>query len=283
MPKGKYIRTPEIKQAASIREKKRQSLPEVKKQKSEITKKQWANPESRKRIFDSTHTEECLKKREISFHREEYLKNLSERTKRFWDNPIFYKMMIEIHNSPETVEKHRIASIKNWENPNYCLMMEEIFSSMEFLEKMKSLSNDPKYVENKSKKMKEFFQTNEGKEAIEKQRQKMKNGLAAYANSFITNPSKPQVELYEMVKSLYPSAEIGYPIYEFNKNVDICIPEHLLVIEYDGSWWHQDEESDKKRQEQIESLGYNFLRYRDHLPTLPELKKRIEERIYDLF
>ena len=109
-----------------------------------------------------------------------------------------------------------------------------------------------------------------------RKRQIMINGGASYVNSFIKNPSKPQVALHELTKQLFPEAQLNYPIREVNRNIDIAIPEYMIAIEYDGSWWHQDKESDKKRQEQLESLGWKFIRYKDYIPTLEELESNIK-------
>lgn len=110
-----------------------------------------------------------------------------------------------------------------------------------------------------------------------KQKERMLNGLASYANSFVKNPSKPQVKLFEMTKLLCHCAVLNFPVEEINRNIDIAIPLHKIAIEYDGSYWHQDEEKDAKRQEQLELLGWKFIRYRDYIPSLDELKKSIME------
>lgn len=44
---------------------------------------------------------------------------------------------------------------------------------------------------------------------------------------------------------------------------DFLIKDKDIVIECDGSNWHQDEEKDKLRQEHIEKLGYTVLRFTD--------------------
>ena len=51
----------------------------------------------------------------------------------------------------------------------------------------------------------------------------------------------------------------------------------MIAIEYDGSYWHQDKSADEKRQKEIEGIGWRFLRYRDYIPTLDELKNDLKE------
>lgn len=43
--------------------------------------------------------------------------------------------------------------------------------------------------------------------------------------------------------------------------VDFAIPGLNLVIECDGSYWHNDSEKDRLRQERIEALGWSVIRY----------------------
>jgi len=105
--------------------------------------------------------------------------------------------------------------------------------------------------------------------------ERMKNGGSVYASSFIKNPSKPQVMLYEKVRLLYPLAILNYPCK--NYSIDIVIPELRIAIEYDGFYWHQHRvESDRKRQEEIEKEGWRFLRY-SKLPSDNELRKSLED------
>jgi len=108
----------------------------------------------------------------------------------------------------------------------------------------------------------------------EKQRQRMLNGGAAYANSFVQNPSGPQVELFNLVKEDHPNSILNYQVLNFS--IDIAIPNLKIAIEYDGSYWHQDQESDNKRQKEIEDQGWTFLRYRDYVPSKEELEKDIK-------
>ena len=89
----------------------------------------------------------------------------------------------------------------------------------------------------------------------------------------IKSPSIPEVKLRLLSKELYPSSEHTYKI--LNYEVDIAIPELKIVIEYDGSYWHQDKEKDLKRQKEIEAENWKFIRYLDEVPTKERLKKDI--------
>jgi len=107
-------------------------------------------------------------------------------------------------------------------------------------------------------------------------RQYMLNGGAAHALSFAKNPSKPQVELFNLTKKLYPDCILNFPV--LNYSVDIAIPSKKIVIEYDGSYWHQDKNKDLIRQGKIESIGWNVLRFIDYVPSIDELKDKIETK-----
>jgi hypothetical protein len=108
----------------------------------------------------------------------------------------------------------------------------------------------------------------------EKMRHKLKNGHAAHMNSFISNPSKPQVELYEMVVKLEPTAILNHP--SLNYSIDIAVPDKMIAIEYDGSYWHKNKENDDRRQKELEQQGWKFIRYIDIVPQLDILISDIE-------
>jgi len=104
--------------------------------------------------------------------------------------------------------------------------------------------------------------------------ERMLNGGAAHANSFIKSLSKPQVELFELVKQIYPNTILNHP--SLNRSIDIAILDQMIAIEYDGSHWHQNKEADKKRQLELETIGWKFLRYCDYVPSMTELEKDLK-------
>jgi len=114
----------------------------------------------------------------------------------------------------------------------------------------------------------------------ENQRQRMLNGGSVHASSFIKNPSKPQVELYNIIKKLYPSTVLNYPFYPLNYSLDVAIPDLKIWFESDGSHWHQDKEADLKRQKRIEELGWKVIRYRGDsvkdVPSISQIKEDIQ-------
>lgn len=105
----------------------------------------------------------------------------------------------------------------------------------------------------------------------EKSEQLKEDKKISGAKGYLLAPkiSKPQIELYKLVKSIEPSAELDYPLIGYV--LDIAIPEKKICIEYDGSYWHQDKNKDKKRDEVLERIGWKTIRFIDRIPTISEL------------
>jgi very-short-patch-repair endonuclease len=103
----------------------------------------------------------------------------------------------------------------------------------------------------------------------------MLNGGALYANSFIENPSRPQRETFRLCQQVLPAPMLNYPDYFTGYSIDIAEPKLAIAIECDGSYWHQDQKKDLKRQKKLEDQGWRFIRYRDKVPTLQNLTKDI--------
>lgn len=126
----------------------------------------------------------------------------------------------------------------------------------------------------KGKTYEEMYGIEKAKELREQRRiDGAKGYLKAIENGY-QGPSKPQIELFNLVKEIFPSAILDQ---ENNSYVlDIAIPEYRLAIEYDGSYWHNDER-DKIRDLVLESVGWKTLRFKDYIPTKEELIQKIEE------
>ena len=76
--------------------------------------------------------------------------------------------------------------------------------------------------------------------------------------------SKPQQKMYKLIKNVYSTAEIEYPVKTKigTKYIDVAIPELKIAIEYDGEYWHKgNEKQDKIRQKAIEKQGWEVLRF----------------------
>lgn len=163
------------------------------------------------------------------------------------------------------------------------------YTGMSHSERMK-LNNPMKKQENREKvrntllenhpsRGKTYEQIYGPEKAVEmknERRELILTGGAAKARRGLKRPSAPQIELFKLVKKLFPDAELEYPC--CNKSIDIAIVDHMIAIEYDEPYWHQDKVYDKKRKTLIESKGWKFINY-VKIPILDELKNDINSLI----
>lgn len=120
-----------------------------------------------------------------------------------------------------------------------------------------------------------------GEEATKKLKElRRESGAKGY--KMAPKTSAPQLELFELVKEILPEArlEFGQNL-EYNDEryyyfLDIAIYELMICIEYDGSYWH-DEEHDKFRDEVLESFGWKVIRYVDRVPSKEEIENDINK------
>jgi len=130
-----------------------------------------------------------------------------------------------------------------------------------------------------SKRQKENFKQNP--ERRDRQRQYMLNGGALVALSGIKNPSKPQVELFKVSKEIFKNSILCFPINDqlngrrLQYEIDIAVPDHMIAIEYDCWYWHQNKSYDKQRDKELCSLGWLVIRIQDYIPTKEKLWQTI--------
>jgi len=143
----------------------------------------------------------------------------------------------------------------------------------------KCSQNNPE-VQEKSKKtcLKNHGVTNYAK--TEKWLKQMsEGGQASRMLTFVQNPSKPQKEIFNIIKEKYIDAIMNFPI--LNYCADIAIPSIKIIIEYNGEYWHRNKkEYDEKRKEDIEKIGWKVLIYHglkglDIVPSEEQIKNDI--------
>ena len=107
---------------------------------------------------------------------------------------------------------------------------------------------------------------------------------------YCTKVSKPQKMLFDIIKNIYPQAEL-----EYNKVVkldgsplflDIAIPDLKIDIEYDGIYWHdinnkkhvkKAKMNDKERDKYLTGLGWKVYRFQYyHNPSAEELLEKVK-------
>ncbi len=112
-----------------------------------------------------------------------------------------------------------------------------------------------------------WLKTKKGK-AIHSKR--MRDGFAVYMHSKITNPSKPQVALFNYIKKFYPTTILNYPYKSStgkSYSLDVAIPELKTNFEYDCPFWHKSknfghgcEVKDMFRDEALQEDGWGVVR-----------------------
>ena len=249
--------------------------PEVKKRHSLSAKKYFE---------DKTNRIRCSETAKTRWKSTKYRQNFCRKIKELWDDPnstyrsseVSNERSRKLHNSWEQGKRDKKKKsqemVEFWSNPK---KREEVIENMKkyWIEKnksnlsliMKKRWTDSKFRDLVIPKVTEALNKPETKEVL---RGYMLDGRAVYIQSFIKNPSKPQVELFHLVQEVCPYPVLNYPC--LNYSIDIAVPQLSLAIEYDGSYWHQEDEADQKRQKELEEEGWIFLRYRDRIPIKEE-------------
>lgn len=94
------------------------------------------------------------------------------------------------------------------------------------------------------------------------------------------NPtSKPQLKLAKLLLEMYGNCEIEVPCGRCSLDCVVVLCNMRIDVEYDGWYWHQDEQRDRRRDAFVKSNGYQILRVKsnkhDDIPT----KEQIDEKI----
>ena len=100
-------------------------------------------------------------------------------------------------------------------------------------------------------------------------------------------PSKPQTELYEIVRQRYPDAELDYHVYTWegkSRWIDIAIPSLMVAIEYQGYPWHSGRirrKADAARGEELEALGWRliYVNKGNCLRFIAGMRRHVEEGV----
>jgi very-short-patch-repair endonuclease len=120
------------------------------------------------------------------------------------------------------------------------------------------------------------IQKNKFAEMNEQQREK-------YLKNWIKNSririSKPQKELFEFLKQIFPEATLEYPVKTFRsvRWCDIAVPTLKLDFEFDGNYWHNNKERDNKRDLELANVGWITFRVDKII-----LSKLLHQNIKDL-
>ena len=121
---------------------------------------------------------------------------------------------------------------------------------------------------NKGKTYEERYGYRKSEELKEVRRKQLLDGQAQDMCRKIIHPSKPQLILFEKIKSVFPDAILEYRV--GNYSLDIAIPNKKIDIEYDCSYWHKPEK-DLRRDTILKSIGWKIIRFVDRIPTKKEI------------
>jgi len=190
------------------------------------------------------------------------------------------------HSDPRNKNHMKDLALKQWADPtskiNKISQSEKV--KMKKIERMKNIHSNLEIQKKRSDSLKKSWSSERKKKQSEKMKKfwnnnqeyktilslEMTKWKAAWMNTFIKNPSKPQVEIFDLVYDICNGyAVLNYPL--LNYSIDIAIPHLMVAIEYDGSYWHQNLEKDIKRQTEIEKQGWTVIRYKDYIPDKDDL------------
>ena len=95
--------------------------------------------------------------------------------------------------------------------------------------------------------------------------------------------SKQQIQLKEILYKMYGNCELNKPCGFSFLDCVICVDSILIDVEYDGRYWHQDKQRDRKRDEFVKSQGYKILRIdaEKSLPTELQIIEAVEYLLQD--
>ena len=99
---------------------------------------------------------------------------------------------------------------------------------------------------------------------------------------FKISASKPQLELYNILNNLYPQkCYLEFPCDKCLLDIMIDFGDIKIDVEYDGKFWHQDEQIDIRRNNFLQKKWYKILRIignkKDILPSEEIIKDNIEK------
>ena len=95
----------------------------------------------------------------------------------------------------------------------------------------------------------------------------------SYYNNGTQKTSSQQLEIFKILKNEYSICELNYPVSNCSLDCMIEVNNIKIDIEYDGEYWHQDIQKDRKRDEFIKTNNYKILRIKGkhNIPSKEQL------------
>lgn len=93
--------------------------------------------------------------------------------------------------------------------------------------------------------------------------------------------SKPQKAIFDLLQKHYQNCFLNYPESMLSLDCAVFLDSVKIDIEYDGWYWHQDQQKDIKRDRVVQKMGYKVLRIKgsSNIPKEEELLSQINELI----
>lgn len=93
--------------------------------------------------------------------------------------------------------------------------------------------------------------------------------------------SKQQLELRDKLLLLYGNCVLNEPCGANSLDCVVRVNGVKIDVEYDGRYWHQDKQKDRRRDEFVKSQGYKILRFESDrlIPTDEQIKDCISELV----
>lgn len=95
--------------------------------------------------------------------------------------------------------------------------------------------------------------------------------------------SSQQIEVTSILTDMCGDCAMNVPCGECLLDCVVCINNERIDVEYDGVYWHQDTQKDRRRDEYVKSQGYKVLRIKSRrsVPTASQLKEKIDYLVKD--
>lgn len=183
---------------------------------------------------------------------------------------------------PEVKEKIRKTCLERY-GANSPLENKEIFDktlySLNSKFNIKNGIKDFRKVESIDKKIKETnIEKYGGISPFSSEEIQIKSKNSLYKNGTCPT-SKNQNLLYSILKNKYEICKLNFPCGKCSLDCAVFINNIKIDVEYDGWYWHQDLQKDRRRDNFVKSKGYKILRilsYNDRLPTEAEIFNAIK-------
>lgn len=109
----------------------------------------------------------------------------------------------------------------------------------------------------------------------------VKTTLTFYKNGTCPTSSQ-QIKIHDMLNNIYGNCLLNYPCGRCNLDCYTMVNNINIDIEYDGTYWHKDEQKDRRRDEYIKSCGYKIFRIKSNrkIPNIYQLIDGINRLVY---